>query len=198
MNDPFTILLDEAPDAVFCTRRDGSFTYVNRTAWQRLGYSREELLAKRIFEIDPDLDAQWWKEHWDEMDRQRSAVLKRRHRHKSGELIPVEVNVRHLHSAGEHVHFSFVRDLRQQQRLEEERQTRAHYFEALFFNSPLMQFIVDPEVMAIVDANLSARKFYGYPELRGMPINQINASSPETLQDMLHRARTARRNFFDT
>jgi len=124
-------LLDEAPDAVYWIRRDGSLAYVNRSAWQLLGYTREDLLALTLFDIDVDLDRKWWDEHWNEMEDAESATIERRHRHNNGELIPVEVNIRHLTRDGEHLHFSFVRDLRERRQLEAEQQAQQRAFERL-------------------------------------------------------------------
>ncbi len=116
--ETISLLLREVPDAVYWTQQDGSFGYVNRVAHERLGYTREELLALRIFDIDIDLEPDSWRQYWQDASLRETITLERRHQHKNGNLLPVEVNVRHVVQDGEPLHFSFVRDLRNRRRLE--------------------------------------------------------------------------------
>ncbi len=196
MNDAERLLLDHAPDGIFWTRRDGSFEYVNQAAAAMLGYSREALLNLRIFDIDTAMDAQLWDAHWKSTAPRESVTLERRHRRADGTDFPVEVIVRHLQQNGVAVHFSFVRDLTQQQHLEAARRSRNQYLQALFVDSPMPQFIVDPESMTLTDANRAAHAFYGYAELRGMALSRINTLSPEQIRQEMERARIGAQGFF--
>ena len=47
--------LEHLCDAVYWIRLDGSLIYVNQAACDMLGYSKDELLSRRIFDIDPFL-----------------------------------------------------------------------------------------------------------------------------------------------
>jgi diguanylate cyclase (GGDEF)-like protein/PAS domain S-box-containing protein len=196
LNDAERLLLDHAPDGIFWTRRNGSLVYVNRAAAAMLGYSHEALLALRIFDIDTEMDARRWEQHWVATAPQESFTLERRHRRADGSEIPVKVFVRHLQHDGQAVHFSFVRDLTEQKRLETARRSRNQYLQALFADSPLPQFIVDPDSMTLVDANRAAHGYYGYPVLRGMALSRINTLPPEQIHEEMNRARTGKRNFF--
>ncbi len=130
------LLLQEAPDAVYWTRQDGSFGYVNRVGHERLGYTREALLALRIFDVDIDLDPDSWHRYWQESIRHETITLERRHRHKDGPLVPVEVKVRPVVQDGEPLHFSFVRDLRDQRRLEVYKKLIDHLPIGIFRTTP--------------------------------------------------------------
>jgi PAS domain S-box-containing protein len=54
-------------------------------------------------------------------------------------------------------------------------------YEQMFRLHPAVMLLIDPASGTIVDANLAASHFYGYPleSLRGMSIRQINPLSPE-------------------
>jgi len=190
------LLLDHAPYGIFWTRRDGSFAYVNPAAATMLGYSHEELQRLRIFDIDTQMDAQLWEQYWQQASAHDSVTLERGHRRADGTELTVEVHVRHLKHEDQPVHFSFVRDLSERNRLEAAQQSRNQYLQALFVDAPLPQFIVDPESMTLVDANKAAHAYYGYPELRGMALNRINILPPEQLREEMQQARNGKRNFF--
>lgn len=116
------IFMDDAPDSVFWTRKDGSFAYVNNTAAKKLGYPLEKLKKMRIFDIDTNLDEKTWKKIWDEVDNNKNVTIERRHKKSDGTFIPVEVSVRNIEYEGERLHGSFCRDITQRKKEEEERQ----------------------------------------------------------------------------
>lgn len=196
MHDAERLLLDHAPDGIYWTRRDGSFAYVNLTAATMLGFTRERLLQLRIFEIDADLDADSWSAYWEDASARESVTLERTHQRADGSRILVEIIVQHLQHDGQPVHFSFVRDIRERKRVEALQHSRMQYFQALFSDSPLPQFIVDPEDMRLIDVNRAAELFYGYSELRGMKISDINTLPPARIREEMNRARGSERRFF--
>lgn len=117
----YKIFMEDAPDAVFWTRNDGRFAYANKTAADRLGYPRDKLQEMTIFDIDTGLDEKTWKSIWEEVDNNRNVTIERRHRKSDGTFMPVEVSVRSIEYAGEVLHGSFVRDITQRKKEEEER-----------------------------------------------------------------------------
>ena len=190
-------LLDHASEGVFWTCEDGSFAYVNQTACAALGYSRAELMALKIFDVDPDMEPARWKKHWQEAERHELLRIERRHRRRDGSLMPVDVQIRHLRPDGEEVHFSYVRDLTEQKKTEALRRSREQYFQALFSDAPLPQFIVDPTDMKIVDANTAAIEYYGYgPSLVGKRVPDINTLPEEEIRHQMMRAHDGQRHFF--
>ena len=190
-------LLDHAPEGVFWTREDGSFAYVNQTACANLGYSRDELMALKIFDLDPDMDPARWEKHWQEAERHELLRIERRHRRRDGSLMPVEVQIRHLLHDGREVHFSYVRDLTEQKKTTALRRSRTQYFQALFSDAPLPQFLVDPTDMKIVDANIAAIEYYGYgPSLVGKRVPDINTLPAEEIRHKMMRAQDGHRHFF--
>ena len=59
--------VDKAADAVFWIASDGRLRYVNDAACNYLGYSRDELLALSIEEIDITLEPADWPAHWEQV-----------------------------------------------------------------------------------------------------------------------------------
>jgi len=191
-------LLDHAPEAVFWTRTDGSFAYVNQTACRNLGYPREELLRRSIFDVDTELDPEFWKRHWSNHANSDIVRMRRFHTRRDGSRMPVEVQVQQIEVEGDLIHFSFVRDLNEELESEAQRKSHISYLNALFQKSPVPQLIIDPESGDIVEVNPAAVAFYGYAAeaLCSMTIQQINLMPEAEVRREMQRARNRERNFF--
>jgi PAS domain S-box-containing protein len=72
------------------------------------------------------------------------------------------------------------------------------YYKSLFENSVTIKLIIDPENGQILDANLSACRFYGYTkdQLTNLRITDINTLSPEQVYEEMYFARLEKRNHF--
>jgi two-component system cell cycle sensor histidine kinase/response regulator CckA len=110
-NLAFTELLDSVPGAWFFTRRDGSFAYVSLGACEALGYSRQELLAASVFEIDPTFDAESWSTLWESTVPNQSKVIRTTHRRRDGSVYPIEIRSLKIDLDGEHLSASYSVDL---------------------------------------------------------------------------------------
>ena len=105
------LAMDKAADRIFWFGRDGRFFYVNDSACQSLGYSRDKLLALSVPDIVPDLTAESWLDQWNELKEKGSSTIETRHRAKDGEVIPVEVSLNYLQLDRYEYVCAFVRDI---------------------------------------------------------------------------------------
>ena len=69
------------------------FLDVNEKACSVLGYSREELLSLRVFDIDPVMTEAAAAKIIEELRKSRSLVMESLHRRKDGSTFPVEVSM---------------------------------------------------------------------------------------------------------
>ncbi|MEX0649320.1 MAG: PAS domain S-box protein [Balneolaceae bacterium] len=95
------------------------FSEVNDTACEMLGYSREELLKKTVYDISSA--------EKEEIERRIANVIEHgeiifesRHRTKAGDSIPLELSIRSFTYNGQKAIISVGRDLRERYRLEQE------------------------------------------------------------------------------
>jgi len=65
---------------------------------------------------------------------------------------------------------------------------------SLFENHGSIMLIIDPSNSVIVDANRSAYNFYGYPQLVGKKISEINTLPPDELSKVINRVRDQKQN----
>ena len=110
-------LIELAPDAFFQADLDARFTDVNVAACQLLGYTRDELLNKTIFDVITDEDASRLKAARDKLlvpgQVERGEWI---HRRKSGGVVPLEVSANILPDGRWQ---AFARDVTERKKIEE-------------------------------------------------------------------------------
>jgi PAS domain S-box-containing protein len=112
--------MERAADAVYWIDPQAKILDVNEAASLMLGYSKDELCAMTIHDLNPDFQADMWPGFWAETKRRGTMVLETAHRAKNGRLIPVEVAVNYLSHEGKEYHCAFVRDITERKRVAEE------------------------------------------------------------------------------
>ncbi|TAK02544.1 MAG: PAS domain S-box protein [Candidatus Manganitrophaceae bacterium] len=114
----FQFSMEHAPEAVFFMTRDAGFSYVNEQACRSLGYTHEELLSLKLWDIDPIFP----KARWEEIIQSRIGTVHAEtlHRRKDGVIFPVEVSARHLWHGNDEFHVAFVRDISERKHIEEQ------------------------------------------------------------------------------
>jgi rsbT co-antagonist protein RsbR len=112
--------LDRAADSIYWFNLDGQIVYANDTASVTLGYSLEEMLSLRIFDISVGLDEQRMEQIWTAIKHQQSKLFEAVQRCKDGREIPVEVVSNYLAFEGQEYACIFSRDISERRRAAEE------------------------------------------------------------------------------
>jgi PAS domain S-box-containing protein len=113
-------ILDSAADPVFIHDVEGNFIYVNEAAARSLGYTKEELLKIKLYELNVQDSDELFKKHLKKVLKEGNAVSEIQHRHKNGSVLPVEINTRMIEFQGNDVLFSATRDITERKRSEED------------------------------------------------------------------------------
>jgi PAS domain S-box-containing protein len=115
-------LVDHAPDIVFASGLDGSLTSVNPAAELLLGYTQEELLGRKIWELVPAAQREAAREHARRLLAGESpGPLECEVRTKGGGMLVVEVNLSVMRKDGKPVTVhGILRDATERRRLEEQ------------------------------------------------------------------------------
>ena len=111
-------LFDASGDALFVHGLTGGFRYVNRTACDRLGYSREELLKMGPPDIEPPGNSDIIEERKRALCTEGELVFESVHVTRNGESFPVEISSRMLQHNGESLILSVARDIRERKKAE--------------------------------------------------------------------------------
>ena len=110
--------VDQASDAILWLTPDGLVHYASDSACRRLGYSREELLSVRVFELVPGESPETWWRQWTEIKRGHSLTFEKRFRAKDGEVFPAEVSANFFEYEGREYTCAFVRDVSERKSVE--------------------------------------------------------------------------------
>jgi PAS domain S-box-containing protein len=135
----FRTLLDQSNDGIEVTDPETlRFLDVNERACAELGYSREELLAMTVFDIDPNIDESVRARVGQQLGESGFATIEGVHRRKDGTTFPVEVNLRKVRLDREYV-VAVSRDITERKRAEE----RLREFERVVENLKEMIVVVN-------------------------------------------------------
>ena len=92
---------------------------MNDAACDYLGYSRDELLAASIEEIDITLEPADWPAHWEQVKELERFTTETIYRTKDGGSFPVEVTVNFLQYRGQEYHCVFAREISERKEVED-------------------------------------------------------------------------------
>jgi len=110
--DKYKILFDNINDAVFIHDLEGNFLEINKVAYERLGYKKEELLKIGPSKIDSPEFAKLVPARIKELKEKGKLVFNTEHITKEGETIPVEISSVVIDYAGKPAVLSIARDLK--------------------------------------------------------------------------------------
>jgi PAS domain S-box-containing protein len=113
-------VMDRMMGMVFWSMSDGQLAYVNESACNRLGYSRDELLRLRATDLIPGYTVAKWAAFWDELAQKKSVILEGRYRKKNGEVFPTEVRADLISFGGLDYACGIVYDITERKQVEEE------------------------------------------------------------------------------
>ena len=130
-----TNLMENSIDGVYLLTEEGAVLNVNRTACDMLGYTREELLALTIDDIDVNFPSHKFIEFWSTKPEGATILFESTHIHRDGHHIPVEVNgIFFLHDGVKYL-YGVARDVTRRKNDEAELKTLNKNFTTLVENA---------------------------------------------------------------
>ena len=186
--------VDRAGDMVFWTGPDGALISVNDSMCRQMGYTREELLDKTIFDVDPKAP-QPWSKHWESLKQQGNMTFESVHRTKTGKTIPVEVTASHVEFDGKEYNLAFSRDITQRKRMEKKFRLTQYSVD----HASGQIFWVGPDGI-LTYASESTCKALGYTrdEMLCMSIYDIDPDAPRPWSDHWKELKEAGSFTFET
>jgi len=152
----FRTLLDQSNDAIKVIDPETlRFLDVNEKAYTELGYTREELLSKTVYDVDPNADESLVQRARQQLQDSGFAIMETVHLRKDGTTFPVEVNMRLVRLDREYA-VSISRDITERKRAEE----RLREFERVVENLEEMIVVIDRERRYVL-ANRARLRFRG-------------------------------------
>jgi len=112
-------VLDTTTDAVYWMQQDGQFVDVNDAACKKLGYTRDELLAMHVNDMNPDYPADRWPATWELIKQEKSVNIEAHHKTKDGLVFPVEIQANYVQFGDKERICSYVSDITERKQAEE-------------------------------------------------------------------------------
>lgn len=114
----YKTILETATDAFFLHDLKGQFVDVNKEACKSLGYSHDELINLKVFDVEIAQDPGLLKELWPKLKRGEHVRVDGVHRRKDGSTFPVEVGVGIVYMNNETLLSVLARDVTERQRVD--------------------------------------------------------------------------------
>ncbi len=154
--------VDKSPLSVFWISPEGKFIYVNETAAEKLGYSREELLSIHVWDVDPNHPQEKREEQWNLYREVGEFSFESEHQRRDGTTFPVRINSYHLAFEGREMEVAEAEDISKKKQAETALQESEERFRKLFEESPVPLF---EENFAEVKEEMDALRAAGVADL---------------------------------
>ncbi len=163
----FRTIFDYAGDAIVIHDLKGRFIDVNREVYERLGYSKEELIQMTPTDLYTPEYADLVPKRIEELQRQGSSFFLTYHVRRDGTAIPSEVSSRIVELCGKQVVLSISRDISERLSDEEALREQEAYLSSIFRAAPTGIGVVCDRVIQKVNDRLCEMTGYLNHELRG-------------------------------
>ncbi len=138
-------LLDSATDSIFLLDSNDQFIYVNEAAYKSRGYEKDELLSMKLHELNSPEYAKLIEARSKELVEKRQSTFESAHICKDGSIMPVEVHVRIIDSAGKKFALSIARDITERKQAEEALRKSEIKYRIVADNTSDWEFWLSPE-----------------------------------------------------
>jgi PAS domain S-box-containing protein len=137
-------LVEAFPGSWFFTRLDATFAFVNQSACDSLGYTRDELMGLTLYDVDANLTPEMWNGLLARGPFNPSSV-RTVHRRKDGTTFPVEAFGSRLILGDENVAVSYIVDLSDEAQARRELAQNQQLLKSVLGNAPVIVWQVDHE-----------------------------------------------------
>lgn len=110
--------MDHAAEAIYWIALDGRLVAVNEAACRMLGFTRGELLAKTVADLDSQATPDWWQNHLADLQSRGARRLEAAHLARDGRRVAVEISSNYVEFRGQALVCAFVRDITERRRAE--------------------------------------------------------------------------------
>lgn len=111
--------IEQAADPIFWVNHAGQFNYANNSACETLGYTKDELLRKKITDIISKFTLDDWNDFWEISKKEGSLVFEILFKRKGNITFPAELVLNYIKHEGQEYSFAFVRDISDRKQKEE-------------------------------------------------------------------------------
>jgi diguanylate cyclase (GGDEF)-like protein/PAS domain S-box-containing protein len=112
-------ILNNTTDSILVHDLEGDMVYVNDTACDSLGYTREELINLKPYKLSPQEDAERFRDRMNKLLEKKSTIDEVTFLRKDGAELPVELHGRIIELGSKELVLAVVRDISERKKMEE-------------------------------------------------------------------------------
>ncbi len=127
--------INHASDAVYIIGDDRSILYVSDAACRMLGYTREEFMGMRVYEIDAGMSKDDIDAVKENIITDKEITFETKHRAKDGYILDVEITVTSFTYDDVHLRLSIVKDISERKQAQLALQASEQRYKEIFENS---------------------------------------------------------------
>ncbi|WP_164997767.1 PAS domain-containing sensor histidine kinase [Methanolobus psychrotolerans] len=180
-----------------CISYSGQILEVNEAYCHLSGYSREELLGMVLKDLDASECRDDLVGNLVSIIEQSKGHFELTHRTKDGRLVDLEVTAAYVEYP-DHFFIFILKDITGLTLTDKFFLEKGDTYRSLFKHNKAVMLVINPENFEIIDANIAACKYYGWPleEITRKKIHEINTLSQEGIQAEMQNAVNEKRNYF--
>jgi PAS domain S-box-containing protein len=137
--------VDRASDAVLWMDFGARILNVNDAACRMLKYTREELTALSMQDLDPNVSMESWVHHWEQSKLKGSMTFESRYWTSTGSVVETETTANYLQYGGKEYNCAIVRDVGERKRVEAELRKSYAFMRQVIDTDPNLIFAKDRE-----------------------------------------------------
>ena len=113
-------IIDQSDDIVFIWTEKGELLDFSESAVEQLQFSKDELARATIYDLDKQIDAKWWQNHFEAIKQRKHFRLEWQATRKDGSQFPVDISVNHITYQGEDLNCAILRDITERKQQEQD------------------------------------------------------------------------------
>ncbi len=159
--EKFRTLFEAAVDALLIIDAQGKIIDTNRTAYESLGYTKEEILSMTITELNTEEFSGAVPERIEHLLQYSHHAFESAQRRKDGSAMPVEVNSKTMDFGGKKVFFSVIRDITERKQAEALRKESQERLLTVLNSMDAVVYVSDIKTYELLFVNNYVKDLFG-------------------------------------
>ncbi len=175
--------LNQSNEPFFWIDETGSIQHVNEAATKLSGFEYNEIVGRKIYDLNPDEDEQIWQERWEKLKSEKRLVFEKRQPKGDGTIVDIEVTQNYIEFDGHAYTVSLVKDKTQEYSIRKKLEESQRRLSTLMANLPGMAY------RCLFDKNWTMEFISkGCHKLTGYLPNELMDNQIIAYQDLIHEA----------
>ncbi len=116
----FKLVADKTSIDIYWITPEGYFLYTNEKAAKSLGYNKEDLIGKSVWDVDPDYIESFRQTQWERIKKEKILIFETHHKDKLGNIQNVQICSTYVNIENKEYEFAFAIDITEIKKLQDQ------------------------------------------------------------------------------